>query len=104
MRSGTLVFFLASVLLLLCSELQAQEGGSKYDLLWKKVGVLSQQKGLARSAIREVDQIYLMAKRENQQAQLIKALIYRITLGGQLEENETDSSVSRLQNEIKSSP
>ena len=58
-----------------------------YDEKWKKIDSLMKGKGLTRSASVEVDQVYQIAKKEHNEVQAIKALIYRIYLNETLEEN-----------------
>ncbi|MBX3238596.1 MAG: alpha-2-macroglobulin [Chitinophagaceae bacterium] len=70
-----------------------------YDSAWKKVEELIDKKGLPKSALTEVDKIYALAKKENNQGQLIKALIYQSQLSGPVTENETDA-ILKLETEI----
>lgn len=64
-----------------------------YDADWKKVTDL-QAKGLSKSALTEVREIYTKAKREKQHAQLIKAAISMVSLQA---ENREDSEIAAIQ-------
>ncbi len=77
----TLLLILLSFITLI---MQAQS--AKYDSLWKKVDDLSGKKGLTKSALAEVDKIYALAKKEKQDAQMIKALVYKMQLNEQVDE------------------
>ncbi|MEO5998558.1 MAG: alpha-2-macroglobulin family protein [Chitinophagaceae bacterium] len=82
----------------------AQNNEKKYDSLWKKVESLANKKGLTQSALIEVDKIYLTAKKEKKVGQLIKALLYQLTLRETLEENDVRASgITALEKEINTS-
>lgn len=81
----------------------AQINEKKYNSLWKKVEVLSNDKGLTKSALAELEKIYLRAKKEKKEAQLIKSLIYQLNLSSTFEENYQFTGIVKLENEIKSS-
>ncbi len=72
--------------------------GYKSD--WKKVDSLI-KKGLSKSAKGIVNKIYLKAKAEGNNPQLLKAVIYKLNLIGDLEENEEIGEINLLTNEIK---
>ncbi len=58
----------------------AQQKMNNYDKAWKKIDSLIEQKGLPTSALTEVNKLYALAQQEKNDAQLIKALIYRAAL------------------------
>jgi hypothetical protein len=60
-----------------------------YERQWKKVDSLLNKGGLTESALKEVNQIYALAKKEKNEPQQIKALTYRISLQGMKNETET---------------
>jgi hypothetical protein len=66
-----------------------------YESSWKKVDSLD-QKGLYRSVLDLVNEIYAKAEKENQTPDFIKALIYRLKYASQLEENDFKSSIAAL--------
>lgn len=94
------IFFL--VLLFLATLTMQAQNNNKYDTLWKKVDELSGKRGLPKSALTEVDKIYTLAKKEGQQAQMIKALVYKMQLNEQIGEEEQKGSIELLNKEIKS--
>jgi uncharacterized protein YfaS (alpha-2-macroglobulin family) len=65
----------------------------KYDSLWKKVEDLTVKKGLTKSALAQVDKIYLLAKKDKDQGQIIKALLYQLNLQQTFEDNADQSSL-----------
>ena len=91
---------LLNLLFVICS-LSAQQKMTNYDERWKKVDSLSLKKGLTKSALAEVNKIYAMAKQEKQDAQVIKALLYQVSLQEMTEENGDTKSIAALEREIK---
>ncbi len=82
----------------------SQDTEKNYDSLWKKVEELSNKKGLTKSALAEVDKIYLRAKKEKKEGQLIKALLYRLNLKETFEEeDDRTSGISELEKQINNS-
>ncbi len=88
--SGVFVFFQNSM---------GQMNSKKYDLLWKKVDDLVLNKGLPKSALVEVDKIYEMAKKEKEEGQLLKALVYGINLRETGTENAGVAAIVALEKE-----
>jgi len=96
---------LRNILLLACCSLfatfsHAQPGPTTYAAKWKKVDSLVEQKGLTQSALQEVNSIYLAAKKEKNDAQVIRALIYRMSLGETQQENSLQKNIAELEKEI----
>jgi len=81
---------------------------TNYDAKWKLVDSLSQKKGLTESALIEVDRIYTLARQEHNDAQGIKALLYRFILNGSREQMEPvvirqlDSAIAEARQPAKS--
>ncbi|WP_242672961.1 alpha-2-macroglobulin family protein [Niastella yeongjuensis] len=71
-----------------------------YDKEWKHIDSLAQQSGLTESALTEVNKIYSQAKKEGNDAQVVKALLYRAELQQQKEENATQKSILQLEAEL----
>ncbi|MBE7172788.1 MAG: alpha-2-macroglobulin [Williamsia sp.] len=92
------IFFL--ILLSLVTLTMQAQNNSKYDTLWKKADELISKKGLPKSALAEVEKIYTLAKKEGQQAQLIKALVYKMQLSEQVDEDAQKGSIQLLDKEI----
>ncbi|HVU99372.1 MAG TPA: alpha-2-macroglobulin family protein [Puia sp.] len=67
----------------------AQVKSADYDARWKAVDSLIQKKGLTQSALNEVNKLSVIARKEKNDPQLIKALVYRLNL----EQSRTDSGV-----------
>ncbi|HMC86247.1 MAG TPA: hypothetical protein VKI61_12015, partial [Chitinophagaceae bacterium] len=95
--------FILTGFLLFTNYLSAQQKITNYTNLWKKVDSLSLKKGLTQSALEEVNKIYALAKKEKQDAQVIKALIYKMGLQDTKEDDEDIKSIIILENEIKTS-
>ncbi|MDI3322303.1 alpha-2-macroglobulin family protein [Pinibacter soli] len=79
---------------------KAQTPKTNYDVLWKKVDSLYSKKGLTRSALDEVNKIYALAKKENLQPQVIKALTYKSALEQNLNEDGNIKSMQFWEKEI----
>ncbi|HEX7904246.1 MAG TPA: alpha-2-macroglobulin family protein [Chitinophagaceae bacterium] len=72
----------------------------KYEKEWKKVEEFT-KKNLPKSALAEVKNIYALAKKENQDAQVIKALVYITGLQGENRDNNEVLSINEIESEIK---
>ncbi|MBC9910457.1 alpha-2-macroglobulin family protein [Chitinophaga varians] len=70
-----------------------------YDNSWKKVTALD-EKGLPKSALEEVDQIYARAVKDNLPAQQIKALIYQMKYTDQLSDSSVQQNLEKLNQKI----
>ncbi|MGN6492292.1 MAG: alpha-2-macroglobulin family protein [Agriterribacter sp.] len=83
---------------------KSQTKMNTYDSAWKKIDDLVQKKGLVKSARTEVDKIYARAKKEKNEPQLIKALLYKLSLpaDGSAGENEETHQIKTLESEIQS--
>ncbi|MEO6070206.1 MAG: alpha-2-macroglobulin, partial [Chitinophagaceae bacterium] len=97
----TLLFFLATFFFysLTIQNVKAQTI-KNYEKDWKKVDDLLQKKGLPRSALEEVKKIYATAKKEGQEAQVIKALVYLINLQQETEEDGAVLGIKQVEKEI----
>lgn len=73
-----------------------------YTAEWKTVDAF-QQKNLPKSALEEVRKIYDLAKKENQQAQVIKAAVYMVNLQLETRENQEVSAIAELEKEVSKS-
>ncbi|HEY5406654.1 MAG TPA: alpha-2-macroglobulin, partial [Ginsengibacter sp.] len=90
------------ILLSFCfSSLCAQQKTQDYATQWKKIDALV-TKGLTKSALAEVAKIYTAAKKDNNDPQVIKALLYKITLKQNIEEDAAVKSIDSLTIEIAS--
>src|SRR5215213_6922369 len=77
----------------------AQTYLKKYETQWKKVEAFA-KKNLPKSAFAEVQKIYVLAKSEKQDAQVIKALIYMTGLHSENRENNEMLSIREIESEI----
>ncbi len=89
---------LLSIALFCFSALKAQNTND-YVMQWKKIEVLV-NKGLTKSALIEVDKIYSAAKKTNNDPQVIKSLLYKITLNQNIQEDASAKSIDTLEQEI----
>jgi hypothetical protein len=93
-------FILTSLLTVLFNIVApAQQPLKNYDREWKKVTELS-NKGLPQSALAEVKKIYALAKKEKQEAQVIKSLVFMTNLQEENRENNNLLSIAELEKEI----
>ncbi len=92
---------LVLLVIFFCQNLHAQQK-KDYAAQWKKIDELV-SKGLPKSAIAEVDKIYASAKKENNDVQVIKTLLYQMTLNQTTEENASEKNIAKFESEIASS-
>ncbi|HVO75605.1 MAG TPA: MG2 domain-containing protein, partial [Ignavibacteriaceae bacterium] len=106
-----LILFLGSFLFSFISFSSKLDGGKisialnsrdDYDKAWHKVDSL-QNKGLTRSALEVVEQIYDAAKKENNQPQIIKSFIHKLKFANYTEEESNKKIVNEVKREIDSS-
>ncbi|MEA3446092.1 MAG: hypothetical protein U9R19_15335, partial [Bacteroidota bacterium] len=74
----------------------------KFKSEWRKVEAL-EKKGLPKSAIKIVEQIYEAAKKTNNHAQIAKALVYRSKFISQTEEEAFPKIIGQIEDEIDES-
>lgn len=72
-----------------------------YNSMWKITDDLVKKNGLPQTALAQVEKIYQKAKKEKQYAQVIKALIYKVSLADQVEENVASANVLQIEKEIR---
>ncbi|HQQ95513.1 MAG TPA: alpha-2-macroglobulin family protein [Bacteroidia bacterium] len=73
-----------------------------YKQLWKRVDSCERY-GLSESALKIVDQVYQKAKKENNAAQLVKAVIHRMKFKQYKEEFALEKNIADLESEVKNS-
>lgn len=99
-RSVFKPFLVTSILFSLYTmDANSQQPVKNYTAEWIKVEALA-DKGLPQSALTEVKKIYALAKKEKQDAQLIKALVYMITLQTENREDNEFFSIAEVEKEI----
>ena len=79
--------------------LNAQNTSLNYDAKWKKIDSLITKKGLTQSALQEVNNVYAYAKKEKNDAQLIKALLYRVNLQQANREDAEKNNITEQEKE-----
>src|ERR1700689_6670 len=93
---AVVVLFNASVFLL-----RGQNTRMNYEERWKKIDSLISKKGLTQSALQEVNNVYAYAKKEKNDAQLIKALLYKMNLQEAKWEDAEKINIAGIEEEIK---
>src|SRR4051812_37460921 len=78
----------------------AQQKPDNYESSWRKIDSLVNKSGLIKTALKEVNSIYAAAKKQNNDVQVIKALIYRLALNDQLSEEGKYENIDLLEKEI----
>ena len=102
MRSKYFLINIIIIIFLICLgpvTLNAQKKMDEYTSQWKKTEEL-QKKGLTKSALEEVNNIYSLAKKSKNDPQIIKALLFKITLQQNIEENASENSIASFESEI----
>lgn len=92
-------FLIANFFIFIFSTMTNAQPGFNYEAAWKKADNLFTKQGLTESALKEVQQIYLQAKKDKNESQIIKSLLYRITLRKDKEEEGDLLSVNELEKE-----
>ena len=87
------------IILCACSAPFAQ-AIKNYSAEWKKVDEFIQKKNLPKSALTEVKKIYALAKKEKQDAQIIKSLVYMIGLQQENREDNEVQAIKEIEKEI----
>src|ERR1041385_1644917 len=77
----------------------AQTPINKYKKEWQQVDALV-KKQLPKSALKQVKKIYQLAKKDKQDAQIIKALIYVIGLKATITEDSETKAITDMEREI----
>ena len=92
----------AALITLMMTALQAQKKPmDKYTAAWKEVETLVEKKNLPESALRETKKIYGWAKKEGNEPQELKALVYMQTLSRTNTEDGDVSGILMLQKELR---
>ncbi len=72
-----------------------------YTAAWKKVDDLMEKKGLTQSALKDVQLIYNAAKKEKNNGQLLKAVLFRLSLQQMKEEDADIKTIAAIEKEIR---
>jgi hypothetical protein len=96
----------ALVLPVLCGMVligRSQTSPAGYQAQWQAVDSLVIQKGLTASALSIVNRLYATARREKNQQQAIKALVYRLHLEEKTSDEGLTANIKELESAIDSS-
>ena len=74
--------------------------GQSFEDMWKKVEE-AEEKGLPQTAIKEIDPIYEKAIKENEPAQAIKAVCYKIIMEGIVQGNLPEEKIIRFEKAVE---
>ncbi len=94
---------LLSLVILICILITngySQAPVKNYKKEWKNVDELITKKKLPKTALTEVKKIYALAKKENQEAQIIKAVVYMVGLQTETREDNESLAIEEIENEI----
>lgn len=95
-------YLIITIIISLTMHTYGQSPVKDYSTEWKKVNELA-AKGLIKDALEQAKKIYGLAKKEKQDAQLIKAAVYMSQLQDENRENNAISSIKELEREIAAS-
>lgn len=102
MRKVTVSLFLLITLVFISIQSFSQIPGYDYNSHWEKADS-SVKKGLTSTAYNLINQVYKEAKKENNQPQIIKSLLYKNVLAGQFLENSLEKMIDTFSTEMQSS-
>src|SRR5687768_4011375 len=94
---------LTATLILFFTVLLLYAQNYSYDRAWKRVDSLVNKRGLTRDALNDVNKIYDQAVKEKNEAQTIKALVYRISLQENIREDNSTTGIRELESAIQKS-
>lgn len=89
-------------LLFICSALllNAQTNDTIFKKEWIRIDTLIIKQNLPKTALEAVNQVYAKAKQQQLQAQIIKCLVYRLSLEDRIFDNKPNNAITILENEI----
>jgi TonB-dependent SusC/RagA subfamily outer membrane receptor len=90
------IFFLS----FLATFLFGQNRDSVFQNKWAEIDTLIISRNLTTTALTKVNALYQEAKKENNPVQLIKCLIYRLSLEGKINETDPNRNVNTIETEI----
>lgn len=92
---------LVNLFLLSISTMLEAQNKFNYTAAWKKVYDLLNKKGLTESALKDVQLIYTTAKKEKNNGQLLKAVLFRLSIQQQKEEDADVKAITEVEKEIR---
>ncbi len=96
------IFLTLSLTSIITMSASSQTPVKNYEKEWKKVEAAA-KKGQPQTALAEAKKIYAIAKKEGQDAQVIKCLIYFTTLQSDNRENNETLSIADMEKELATS-
>src|SRR6266498_5475682 len=96
-----LIFIVASFFIVVIPlKTFAQTPVHNYEKEWKQVDAFA-KKELPKSALGQVKKIYQLAKKEKQDPQVIKALVYMVGLQNEITENSELKAITDIEKEAQ---
>lgn len=92
-------YLIITIIISLTMHTHGQSPIKDYSSEWKKVEGFT-QKGLSKDALAQVKAIYALAKKEGQDAQVIKAAVYMAELQSENREDNAVTSISELEKQM----
>lgn len=80
----------------------SQNESSPFLKEWQEIDSLIQKNSLPKTALEKINELYKKAKAKQLDAEMIKALIYRIGVQDKVEETDANSAVKEISGEISS--
>jgi uncharacterized protein YfaS (alpha-2-macroglobulin family) len=94
---------LSTALMLLSYLTSFSQAGFPYNSAWKRIDSLMNQKNLPKSALTEVNRVYAAAKNDLNEAQWVKAIIFKNHLQ-ESEDRNMGQQITDLENKISNAP
>lgn len=90
-----------AILLFVATLVNAQKLDTAYKKEWILIDSFIAKNNLTKSALNKVETIYIQAKKKQQNAQAIKALIYKMELSNRIKEDNVQANIALLTKEIE---
>lgn len=91
---------LSLLFVLIGLSLRAQSPDTEFNKQWQEIDSLISIQNLPKSALYKIDAIYTQAKKRNIPAQVIKSLLYKLSLQNKVSEIEINNNISDYYKEI----
>ncbi len=93
-------FSISLLLLCSCFFLKAQTTDTLFKSEWIRIDTLIIKQNQPKTALSLVNEVYVKAKQQQLQPQIIKCLVYRLSLEDRIFDNKPNNAISILENEI----
>lgn len=94
-------WLLSLIVILSTFSMKAKATDTTYQKQWKEINQLYSDKKLPKSSLAKVKTLYARAKKDNNAPQLIKTLLYQITLNEEIDDNNNATAIKLYTNELK---